>query len=36
MSDTVRIALIAIIAVALAKMLIPRVPVVGAQLGAFL
>ena len=36
MSDTVRIAVIAIVAVALARLVIPRVPVIGPQVGAFL
>lgn len=35
MSDTVRIALIAIVAVMAARLVIPRVPVVGPQLAAF-
>lgn len=34
-SDTVRIALIAIVAVAAARLIVPRVPVVGPQLAAF-
>ncbi len=35
MSDTVRIAIIAIVAVAAARLIVPRVPVVGPQLAAF-
>lgn len=35
-NETVRIAVVAIIAVALAKMIIPRVPVVGPAVGSYL
>lgn len=35
-SETVRIALIAIVAVAAARLIVPRVPVVGPTVGAYL
>lgn len=34
--DTIRIAVIAIVAVALARMFIPRLPVIGATVGPYL
>lgn len=35
MTDTLRIALIAIVAVALARLVIPRIPGVGEKLGGY-
>lgn len=36
MSDTVRIAVIAIVAVAAARLIVPRIPGVGPAVGAYL
>lgn len=35
MNDTLRIALIAIVAVAVARLVIPRIPGIGATLGGY-
>lgn len=36
MNDTLRIAIIAIVAVAAARMIVPRIPVVGPVVGGYL